>query len=169
MTEKQKNLTHRLVLAAMLVAVQVILSRFLSVNLWNLKVGFSFLPIALAGILLGPFGAGLVGLVSDVVGATLFPIGAFFPGFSLTAFLIGFGYGFCLQNGQGMRQIAAAVLFSEIVGTLILNTLWISLLYGAPFVSVLLPRLMQAFGMGLIEILCIRAMVRYTPFLKRAF
>ena len=80
MTEKQKSMTHRLVLMAMFVAVQIILSRFLSINLWNLKIGFSFIPIVLAGILLGPLSAGLVGLVADVLGATLFPIGAFFPG-----------------------------------------------------------------------------------------
>lgn len=167
MTENQKNLTHRLVLAAMLVAVQIILSRFLSLSLWNLKLGFSFLPIALAGILLGPLGAGLVGLVSDVVGAILFPIGTFFPGFSLTAFLVGFGYGFFLQKEQGIRQIILAVLFSEIVGTLLLNTLWVSLLYGVPFASLLPPRFVQAVGMGLTETLCIRTMVRYTPLLKR--
>ena len=60
MTEKQKSMTHRLVLMAMFVAVQIILSRFLSINLWNLKIGFSFIPIVLAGILLGPLSAGLV-------------------------------------------------------------------------------------------------------------
>ena len=139
MTEKQKSMTHRLVLMAMFVAVQIILSRFLSINLWNLKIGFSFIPIVLAGILL----------------ATLFPIGAFFPGFSLTSFITAFGYGFFLHKNQSMKNIVAAVLFSEIVGTIFLNTLWISILYGAPFVAVLIPRLAQAAGMGVVEVLCI--------------
>ena len=44
MTEKQKSMTHRLVLMAMFVAVQIILSRFLSINLWNLKIGFFLYP-----------------------------------------------------------------------------------------------------------------------------
>ena len=153
MTEKQKSMTHRLVLMAMFVAVQIILSRFLSINLWNLKIGFSFIPIVLAGILLGPLSAGLVGLVSDVIGATLFPIGAFFPGFSLTSFITAFGYGFFLHKNQSMKNIVAAVLFSEIVGTIFLNTLWISILYGAPFVAVLIPRLAQAAGMGALHLL----------------
>ena len=139
MTEKQKSMTHRLVLMAMFVAVQIILSRFLSINLWNLKIGFSFIPIVLAGILLRPLSAGLVGLVADVLGATLFPIGAFFPGSSLTSFITAFGYGFFLHKNQSMKNIVAAVLFSEIVGTIFLNTLWISILYGAPFVAVLIP------------------------------
>lgn len=123
MTEKQKSMTHRLVLMAMFTAVQIILSRFLSINLWNLKIGFSFIPSVLAGILLGPLSAGLVGLVADVLGATLFPIGAFFPGFSLTSFITAFGYGFFLHKNQSVKNIVAAVLFSEIVGTIFLNTL----------------------------------------------
>ena len=166
MTEKQKSMTHRLVLMAMFVAVQIILSRFLSINLWNLKIGFSFIPIVLAGILLGPLSAGLVGLVADVIGATLFPIGAFFPGFSLTSFITAFGYGFFLHKNQSMKNIVAAVLFSEIVGTIFLNTLWISILYGAPFVAVLIPRLAQAAGMGVVEVLCICFMTKYIPHKK---
>lgn len=169
MTEKQKSMTHRLVLMAMFTAVQIILSRFLSINLWNLKIGFSFIPIVLAGILLGPLSAGLVGLVADVLGATLFPIGAFFPGFSLTSFITAFGYGFFLHKNQSMKNIVAAVLFSEIVGTIFLNTLWISILYGAPFVAVLIPRLAQAAGRGVVEVLCICFMTKYVPQMKKVF
>ena len=41
-------LTHM----GLLVALQVVLSRFFSINAWNFKIGFSFLPIAVAGMLL---------------------------------------------------------------------------------------------------------------------
>lgn len=169
MSEKQMSMTHRLVLMAMFAAVQIVLSRFLSINLWNLKIGFSFIPVVIAGILLGPVSAGLVGLVSDVIGATLFPIGTFFPGFSLTSFITSFGYGFFLYKNQSMKNIVAAVLFSEIVGTIFLNTLWISILYGTPFVAVLIPRIAQAVGMSVVKILCIRVIVKYVPQMKKAF
>ena len=169
MSEKQMSMTHRLVLMAMFAAVQIVLSRFLSINLWNLKIGFSFIPVVIAGILLGPVSAGLVGLVSDVIGATLFPIGTFFPGFSLTSFITSFGYGFFLYKNQSMKNIVAAVLFSEIVGTIFLNTLWISMLYGTPFVAVLIPRIAQAVGVSGVKILCIRVMVKYVPQMKKAF
>ena len=168
MSENKMSRTHRLVLMAMLAATQIILSRFLSINLWNLKIGFSFVPIALAGMLLGPVGAGLTGAVADLIGATLFPSGAFFPGFTLTAFLTAFGYGFFLQKKQTLGNILAAVLFSEIMGTILLNTLWISMLYGTPFVAVMVPRLAQAVGMGVVEIIVIRLLATYTPHLKKA-
>ena len=168
MTEKQISTTHRIVLMAMLAATQIVLSRFLSINLWNLKIGFAFVPIAMAGMLLGPAGAGLTGMVADIIGATLFPSGAFFPGFTLTAFITAFGYGFFLQKKQTMKNILAAVLFSEIVGTILLNTLWISILYGAPFIAVMIPRLGQALGMGIVEVLVIRLLANYVPQLRAA-
>ena len=168
MTEKQISTTHRIVLMAMLAATQIVLSRFLSINLWNLKIGFAFVPIAMAGMLLGPVGAGLTGMVADIIGATLFPSGAFFPGFTLTAFITAFGYGFFLQKKQTMKNILAAVLFSEIVGTILLNTLWISILYGAPFITVMIPRLGQALGMGIVEVLVIRPLANYVPQLRAA-
>ena len=168
MSEKKMSRTHRLVLMAMLVAIQVVLSRFLSINLWNLKIGFAFVPIALAGMLLGPMGAGLTGLVADIIGATLFPSGTFFPGFTLTAFITAFGYGFFLHKKQDMPRILAAVLFSEIVGTLLLNTKWIAILYGTPFLPIFITRIWQAVGMGIVEVIVIKLLAKYVPHLKKS-
>ena len=168
MSEKKMNRTHKLVLMAMLVAIQVVLSRFLSINLWNLKIGFSFVPIALAGMLLGPVGAGLTGMVADIIGATLFPSGAFFPGFTLTAFITAFGYGFFLHKKQDMPHILAAVLFSEIVGTLLLNTKWIAILYGTAFLPIFVTRIWQAVGMGVVEVVIIKLLAKYVPHLKKS-
>ena len=116
MSEKKMSRTHRIVLMAMLAAIQIVLSRFLSINLWNLKIGFSFVPIALAGMLLGPVGAGLTGMVADIIGATLFPSGTFFPGFTLTAFITAFGYGFFLQKKARKAERKAQLQFEALHG-----------------------------------------------------
>ena len=168
MSEKKMSRTHQLVVMAMLVAIQVILSRVLSINLWNLKIGFAFVPIAIAGILLGPVGAGLTGTVAALIGATLLPSGTFFPGFTLTAFITAFGNGFFLQKKQDMPHILAAVLFSEIVGTLLLNTKWLSILYGTPFMPIFITRVGQAVGMGIVEVIVIKILVKYVPQLKKS-
>ncbi|MBR4284049.1 MAG: folate family ECF transporter S component, partial [Anaerotignum sp.] len=78
------------------------------------------------------------------------------PGFTLTAFITAFGYGFFLQKKQNLGNILAAVLFSEIVGTILLNTLWISILYGTPFIAVMIPRVGQAVGMAVVEVIVIK-------------
>ena len=46
--EKTKKLTT----VAILVAMHIILSRFLSYSVWNMKIGFDFLPVAVAAVLL---------------------------------------------------------------------------------------------------------------------
>ena len=50
----------KLTTLAMLTAIEIVLSRFLSINAWNIKIGFSFVPIVVAAILYGPIAAGIV-------------------------------------------------------------------------------------------------------------
>ena len=76
-----------MVTCAALIAAAIVLSRFLSINAWNLKIGFTFVPVFLAAYLYGPLGGAIVGGIADFLGATLFPIGAYFPGFTLTCVL----------------------------------------------------------------------------------
>ncbi|MBR6542410.1 MAG: folate family ECF transporter S component, partial [Anaerotignum sp.] len=101
------------------------------------------------------------------IGATLFPSGTFFPGFTLTAFITAFGYGFFLHKKQDMPHILAAVLFSEIVGTLLLNTKWIAILYGTAFLPIFVTRIWQAVGMGVVEVVVIKLLAKYVPHLKK--
>lgn len=161
----QTNLsrTHRLVLMALFLALNIILSRFLSIAAWNIKIGFAFLPIALSGMLLGPLPTAIVAAAGDFLGATLFPIYAYFPGFTATAFLTGLLYGFFLHNKSSMKNIFLAVLSTELIGSLLLNTLWISMLYGTPFWALLLPRAVQVCVMIVVELVVIRILAGYLP------
>lgn len=167
MSEKRISATHRLVLIAMLVAAQVVLSRFLSISLWNLRIGFSFVPIVLAGILLGAVPAGITAAIADLLGATLFPSGPFFPGFTLTAAVTGILYGLFLHKKQTLPRIVGAVLTTELLCSILMNTVWISMLYGTPYLALLPTRLPQAIGMTVVEILVIRLLVTYIPYFKQ--
>ena len=42
-----------MVTCAALIAAAIVLSRFLSINAWNLKIGFTFVPVFLAAYLYG--------------------------------------------------------------------------------------------------------------------
>lgn len=132
-----------LALMALLVAAEVVLSRFLSFAVWNMKIGFAFLPVALAAVLLGPVRAGVVGAVADFLGAVLFPIGAYFPGFTLTAFLMGAVYGLFLYQHLSFLRVVGAVAVNQLLLSLLLNTLWISILYGSPYGPLFVTRLTQ--------------------------
>ncbi|MBR5969232.1 MAG: folate family ECF transporter S component [Lachnospiraceae bacterium] len=133
----------RLVMCALFTALFVVLERFLSFNVWNMRVGFAFLPLALTGTLYGPLSAALVGACGDVLGMMLFPTGPYFPGFTLTAALTGAVFGLFLRKKQALPQITAAVLINQIALSLLLQTLWISITYGASYVALLPTRLIQ--------------------------
>ena len=157
---------RRLAQYAILVAMEVVLSRFLSFNAWNLKVGFAFVPVALAGMLYGALPAAVIAALADLIGAVLFPSGPFFPGFTLTAFAGGAIYGALLHGKCTALRILAAALSRELLLSLLLNTLWISVLYGSPFLPLLYTRLAQCLGMAPVQFVIILLLSRMLPSLR---
>lgn len=87
--------TQVVVKAALLAAASIILTRFFSYmiplgGLPALRIGFGNVPLIIAGMMLGPVAGGIVGVVSDLVGFMINPMGGmYFPGFTLTAALYG--------------------------------------------------------------------------------
>ena len=139
----KKISVQMIVYLGLLIALEIVLSRFLSINAWNLRIGFSFVPIAVAAMLFGPIPAGIVAAVADVLGATLIPTGPFFPGFTLTAFLTGAALGIFLYPKQAPVRILFAVATNQLILSLLLNSFWISVLYGSPFLPLLGTRVIQ--------------------------
>ncbi len=161
--------TRMVVIMGMLIAIQIVLSRFCSINAWNVKIGFGFVPIAIAAILYGPIPAALVGILSDFLGAVLFPIGPYFPGFTLTAGLTGLVYGFLLHKEQSFVRILASALITQFILGLLLNTFWISVLYGSEFGPLMLTRLVQCAILTPVEFIVIQAISKsISLFEKRA-
>ena len=135
--------TKTLTIMGLLIALEVVLSRFLSINAWNIRIGFGFVPIAIAGMLFGALQAGIIAAAADVLGATLFPTGPYFPGFTLTAFLTGVVLGIFLNRRRTPLNILCAVLINQLILSLLLNSLWISILYNSPFLPLLGTRAIQ--------------------------
>ena len=120
--------------AAILIAIEIVLNRFVSINTAGLKIGFSFVPIVIAAVLFGPVRAGIIYCIADMIGAILFPIGPYFPGFSICAFLMGMTYGAFLYKKEKVgffRNILPPVIINNVILGLLVNTLWVSILYGS--------------------------------------
>ncbi len=147
----KKFTVKKMVHMAMLIALAVVLSRFLSINAWNLKIGFTFVPVFLAAYLYGPATGALVGAIADILGAMLFPIGAYFPGFTLTCAATGLIYGLLLYKKQTFPRILSSILINQLVIGLIVNTFWISVLYGSSFRALIITRVLQCLIMIPIE------------------
>ena len=144
--------TVQIVTMGLLVALEVVLNRFASINLWNLKIGLAFIPVMLAGMLMGPVKAGFVAVVSDLIGALLFPSGAFFPGFTVTALLRGILYGGLLYKKPSMLNITIVAVIDQLVLSLFLTSLWLSILYSSPYMPLVVSRLVQVLPLLPIEI-----------------
>lgn len=142
---KKRPLTTQLVVMALLIALEIILTRFLSIETPTLRIGFGFLPVAMMAILYGPLWTGAAGVVGDIAGMMLMPKAAFFPGFTLTAFLTGVLYGLFLYKKEvTWKRTLAAVLTVNVLCSLCLDTLWLSIMYGDAFIALLPMRLIKA-------------------------
>lgn len=122
--------TKTLTLAAMLTAIGIILGFFkLPINQF-IEIRFGSLPVAMAGMLLGPIPAAVVGALVDIGGFIVKPTGPFFPGFTISGIVTGLIFGFALYNKKPsvLRVFVAQVIYTIVVG-LGMNTYWLSLLY----------------------------------------
>ena len=82
--------TRNLILMAALIAMQIILARFLSIQASDiLRISFESVPIVLAGMWLGPLSGAIVALIADILGTVLSGYGIWFPPIALGPVLVG--------------------------------------------------------------------------------
>ena len=128
----------------MLVAFDVIFSRLLAFNVLIAKVGLGFAATAVCAMLYGPVWAGVCAALADLVGALLFPTGAYFPGFTATAALSGVIYGAFLYKGRpNFKRCFFAALTNSLVVTLVINSLMIHFVFGPELVALMATRSAQ--------------------------
>jgi len=136
--------TTKIVTIAFLIAMEIILTRFLSINLPYLRMGFGFLPVAMIGILYGPLWAGAAYALGDILGMMIFPTGPYFPGFTVSAFLTGVTFGIFLHNRTVTWK--RVVLPSAIVLVIInlgLDTYWLTFLLDKGYLALLPARIIK--------------------------
>ena len=136
--------TQVLAFSGMLIAVAAVLGFFKVPISSVLEIRFQSIPMAIGGILFGPVTGGIIGAASDVICYLVKPTGPFFPGFTISYFLTGLIFGLMLHNKKPslVRIIIAESLSAVLIGIL-LNSVWLSLLYGNGFVAVLTARVLK--------------------------
>ena len=141
---KNKFSTKMLATLSILVAMEVIIARFGTLRpTESIKISLDFIPIVIAAILYGPAPAVIMSILADVLGAFLFPVGPFFPGFTLTAAVTGLIYGLLLHKSQSMPRVVCAVVLQQLVCSMVINTFWLHVLYGLPYLPTMAARLVQ--------------------------
>ena len=134
-TRNRENLetkTSPLVMMGLFISLEIVLSRFVSISAWNIKIGFAFIPLVIAAIKLGPIKAGIVGALAD----------------------------FLHKMHTSFSRILIAVAIKQFIFSLILNTLWISILYGTPYKALFITRIIQCIIIAPVEVITINLITR---------
>lgn len=153
----------KIILTAVLLAMLITLSRFLSIKTPIVKISFAFVPTMLCAVWLGPKWAVLLNVLGDVIGATLFPTGPYFIGYTISTAMAGFIYGIFLykkdEDAYSDKKFLIKLFFSTVLVSVIvnmgLNTLWTSITSGKAFMVLFLARIVKQLIMIPIHIIVI--------------
>ena len=156
----------KIILTAILLAMLIVLSRFLSIKTPITKISFAFVPTMLCAIWLGPKWTILLNVLGDVIGATLFPSGAFFIGYTISTAVSAAIYGSILykkepdsyNDKQLLLRLIIATALVAIVVNMGLNTLWTSITTGKAFWALLVTRIVKQLIMIPIHVIVIFAL-----------
>lgn len=102
----------------------------------QLRITFTFVPVALAGWLFGIVPAVIVGALGDFLGCYLFPQGAYFWGFTVTSVLSGLIFGLLLYKKETKNLIWYVIISKFLVSLLLnvgLNSYWATLFVSKSF------------------------------------
>ena len=159
-----KNANLRVVvLMGVFIALEVVLTRFLSIQTPIVRIGFTFLPVAISAMMFGSVNSGIAAALADIFGMILFPSGgAYFPGFTLTAFLGGAIYGVLLYNKpKSIWRISIAVVIISIFVNLGLDSVWIWMITGKGLMAILPARIIKCIIIIPLEVIMIQLVWKY--------
>ena len=138
-SSKELKSVKNLVIASLLITMKLILDLFTIQLNQALHLSFEFLPFASLSMLFGPVAGAMSGGLSDIINYIINPKGAFFPGFTISAMVSGIIYGIAFYKKEiSVKRCIFAEIAIVVIVDILLNTLWLSLLYGKGF-FILLP------------------------------
>lgn len=165
--------SKKIILSGLLLSLYIILARFVSFKSQILVISFSFIPVIVSAILLGPKYSMLIAGLGDFLGATLFPFGSYFVGFTIIELITGYLYGIFLYNDEKEenqvenishsfyrgKQLIFRLIVSSFINLIIIGIfitgLMISKLYGQAFVLVLSSRAITKIVMLFVQVIVI--------------
>lgn len=142
---KELFVTKNLVLCGLLAALAVVLGLVATLEIGPyIRIGFSGLPNRVVEYLMGPVAGCIFSGMLDVLKYIVKPTGPFFFGFTFNAMAAGAIYGCILyKKPVTIKRILAAEFLTKLVVNCLLNTLWISVLYGKGFMAILPLRIVK--------------------------
>ncbi|MBQ7889376.1 MAG: folate family ECF transporter S component [Erysipelotrichaceae bacterium] len=158
-----------LCLCSIFVSLQIITaSAFIPVS-ENLRIYFSFFFTALFSCIGGPVMALICGFAADIINFILFPSGAFFFGYTLSAMLGAFIFALFLWDTKiTILKLALSRIIITLFVNILLGSVWTSMLYSKGFIYYVIKSAVKNLALLPIEIILIVLMFKVIlPFLYR--
>lgn len=160
----------KIILSGILLALFIVLNRFISIKTQLLIISFAFVPIMMSAIWLGPKYSTLIAALGDFLAAILFPIGTYFPGFTISAALSGFIYGIFLYKKPEKEISNKNFILKLIISNLIVLSIvevfivsfWLKIMYGKAYLVAISSRVLAQVIMFPIRIVTIYVLEKIT-------
>ena len=119
-----------LALMAVFVALKTATSGLFIPVAENLRISLSFLFMSVAGAILGPVAGMITGAIGDIVGYMMFPTGAFFIGYTISAMAGPLVYALFLYRQKiTIPKLILAKAVNNYVVNVLMGSCWSAMLY----------------------------------------
>ena len=123
----QKN-SHlrRTVLCAVMIAMQIILSRYVGIQTQFVQTSLGFVPIAVTSAICGPVYGALCAFISDFLGVVIAGTNVYSPLFAINAVLYALFYAiFLYKKERCVKNIVLSVVLQTVIVAIPLTPLWL--------------------------------------------
>jgi len=165
---------RKLVFLSFLIALSIIFTRVLSIKVTSLtgverlRIGLGGFPIIFSGIAFGPICGAIVGILSDLQGYFINPVGPYIPYFTITSGLTGFIPGFLiffvLKEKKDFNTLLFAIGSGQLCTTVLLVPFIHNQLFGIPVKPLILASLIVQILMVLIYVFLCKRLLRFKIF-----
>ena len=155
MSDTKKNFrftTYDIAVIGLLIALEFVFKSYLQISTPIVKIGFGFLPVAVAARRYWPPVAAFVAVAGDLMGYFFVNFGqSYCYGITITAALTALCTGLFIYKKCTPARIIIYTVINNVIGSFLMNSFWLHTQYGVAY-SVLLPaRAVQAGVMIVVE------------------
>ncbi len=153
---------------ALMIALKIVIG-FIRIPVGeNLRITLTYIVVAIEGMVVGPVAGMTSAFITDNLSFILFPDGAYFPGYTLTAMLGSLFYSiFLYKKKPTWSRITLAKICNNYLVNVLLGSLWSSMLYGKAYLVYATTSLIKNTVLLPIEIILLMISIKFIlPILK---
>lgn len=119
-----------IVYGGLLMAMVILLTYVFVIQTQFMRISLAFIPLAIYAYLYGRYNCMIIAILADIIGVNMFMPGMYFPGFTISAAISGYIYGYFLHREHPkLKHCFYAFITVFFLVDCICNNLWLYLMY----------------------------------------